>query len=177
MAPVVIDTNVLLVANEQHADVSSNCITACVNRLIGLQATGVVVVDDEFRILGEYQNKTNTKSQKGVGDVFLKWLLQNLSNTTRVQRVSITELSADRFSEFPDDALELIFDPPDRKFVAVANKHPNKPPILQAADCKWLDWWPALQAKGIRVEFLCPSDLCKFYRNKFPEKSVPSLPD
>lgn len=176
MAPVVIDTNVLLVANQQHAHVSPDCIIACVNRLKDLQATGVVVVDDGFRIIGEYQNKTNTKSQRGVGDVFLKWLLRNQSNTTRVEQVSITELSADRFFEFPDAALELIFDPPDRKFAAVANKHPNKPPILQAADCKWLDWWPALQAKGIRVEFLCPSDLCQFYRNKFPKKSLPSLP-
>ena len=29
----VIDTNVLLVANEQHADVSPDCVATCVRRL------------------------------------------------------------------------------------------------------------------------------------------------
>ena len=36
----VIDTNVLLVANEQHADVSPDCVAACVRRLVEMQAHG-----------------------------------------------------------------------------------------------------------------------------------------
>lgn len=173
----VIDTNVLLVANEQHTDVSTECVTECVRRLQAMEKTGVTVIDDGFRILGEYQNKTSLNPPKGVGDVFLKWLLRQAGNPTRVEQISLTELAENEFAEFPDTTLQPAFDAPDRKFAAVAHAHPDKPSVWQAADCKWLDWWPALQAKGVRVEFLCPEDACGFYRNKFPGKPLPALPD
>lgn len=172
----VIDTNVLLVANEQHADISGDCVEACVQRLQAMQKTGVVVVDDGFRILGEYQQKTRLNPPKGVGDVFLKWLLREAGNPARVELVALTEHTLDCFAEFPDPVLEPRFDPPDRKFAAVAHAHSEKPSIWQAADCKWLNWWPALQAKGVAVEFLCPDDVCQFYHHKFPGKPVPALP-
>jgi hypothetical protein len=176
MMRAVIDTNVLLVANEQHPDVSIDCIAACVRRLQEMQAHGITVIDDAFLILGEYQNKTHTKPPKGVGDVFLKWLLRNRSNSQRVEQIAITELAENSFAEFPDAQLQSKFDPPDRKFAAVANAHPAKPAILQAADSKWLDWWPTLQAHGVKVEFLCPEDACRFYERKFPNQSAPKLP-
>lgn len=173
----VIDTNVLLVANGQHSDVSQDCVVECVRRLQRMQQSGVTVIDDGYRILREYQNKTSLNPPKGVGDVFLKWLLRMAGNSAHVEQVPLTEHAADSFAEFPDAALELLFDAPDRKFAAVANAHPDKPPIWQAADCKWLDWWECLRAKGVEVEFLCPVDACAFYRNKFPGKPEPSLPD
>jgi hypothetical protein len=172
----VIDTNVLLVANGQHADISPDCVIECVRRLEALQQEGTVVLDDSFRILGEYQHKTCLVSPKGAGDVFLKWLLRQ-SGTPRVEMVFLNETADDIFSEFPDPALEPLFDAPDRKFAAVAHAHPDKPSIWQAADCKWLDWWPALKAKGVDVEFLCPADVCTFYCNKFPDKTMPALPE
>lgn len=176
MMRAVIDTNVLLVANGQHADVSENCVLECIKRLQSMQQSGVTVIDDGYRILGEYQHKTSLHPPKGVGDVFLKWLLRQSGNPARVEQVRLTELVEDEFVEFPDSALQPIFDAPDRKFAAVANAHPCKPPILQATDCKWLNWWPALQAKGIQVEFLCPDDVCRFYRDKYPDKPSPTLP-
>ena len=173
----VIDTNVLLVANGQHTDVSQDCVEACVRRLQAMEKDGVTVIYDGFRILGEYRNKTSLNPPKGVGDVFLKALLRNAGNPKRVEQVSLTELAANEFTEFPDPALQSVFDAPDRKFAAVANAHPDKPSVWQAADCKWLDWWPTLLAKGVRVEFLCSADACGFYRNKFPNKPLPALPD
>lgn len=173
----VIDTNVLLVANGQHAEVSADCVAMCVQRLRAMEEAGVTVIDDSYRILGEYLNKTSLNPPKGVGDVFLKWLLREAGNPGRVEQVSLTELVENEFAEFPDQALQPAFDAPDRKFAAVANAHPDKPPVWQAADCKWLDWWPTLQAKGVRVEFLCADDVCGFYRNKFPGKPLPALPD
>lgn len=177
MTRAVIDTNVLLVANGQHADVSEDCVTKCVQRLQMMQTSGVTVIDDGYRILEEYQNKTRLYPPKGVGDVFLKWLLREVGNPSHVELVPLTETMTDCFAEFPDAALEKNFDAPDRKFAAVAHAHPQKPSIWQAADCKWLDWWPALQMKGVRVEFLCAADACQFYRNKFPHKPLPALPD
>ncbi len=110
-----------------------------------------------------------------MGDAFLKWLLQNQYDASRVCRVPITETGPDRFEEFPDPMLEAQFDPPDRKFAAVANAHPAKPRIWQATDSKWLDWWRQLWAKGILVDFLCPADVAKFYAKKFPERELPAF--
>lgn len=172
----VVDTNVLLVANGQHADVSPRCVVACVEHLQSLQTKGLVVIDDGFRILGEYQKKTSLSPPKGVGDVFLKWLLRHAGNTRHVEQVSLTQTATDRFQEFPVPALEAAFDPPDRKFAAVAHAHPHKPPVWQAADSKWLDWWQALRAEGVRVEFLCPRDVVRAYRGKFPGRPAPALP-
>lgn len=172
----VIDTNVLLVANRQHDDVSPECVQECVKRLLSMQKGGITVVDAGFRILREYQNKTHPNQPKGVGDVYLKWLLQNSGNPRYIEQVSVTESEADTFVEFPCSELQPAFDAPDRKFVAVANAHPDKPPIWQAADCKWLDWWKELARQGVRVDFLCPEDACRFYRGKFPNKPEPELP-
>lgn len=172
----VVDTNVILVANNAHEGVSPECVLECVNRLTQLMGNGSIAIDDAYRIVREYQHKTNPRRGKGVGDVFLKWVLSRLGDTARVQQVTLTELSANRFAEFPCSTLEKEFDPPDRMFVAVAHAHPAKPDILQAADSKWLDWWPDLATFGVRVEFLCPDDICRFYKKKFPKKPVPKLP-
>ncbi len=172
----VIDTNVLLVANGDHEDISEACVVECVRRLRDMQANGTVVVDDGYRIVGEYQNKCRPNVQKGTGDVFLKWLLRHTANSARVHLVPLTERAPDRFVEFPDPVLELRFDAPDRKFAAVAHAHSEKPPVWQAADCKWLDWWPSLADHGVHVDFLCPDDACRFYARKFPDGPAPALP-
>jgi hypothetical protein len=177
MSAVVIDTNVLLVANGSHADVSPQCRQACVERLLARQREGVVVIDDAYRILREYQNKTQPNQPKGVGDVFLKWLLQNVANGQRVHQVSITETGTNEYAEFPDPALQPEFDAPDRKFAAVASAHPDKPPVWQAADSKWLNWWGRLAAKGVRVQFVCPKDASRFYAKKFPGAAAPPFPE
>lgn len=174
MSTVVIDTNVLLVANQQHQDISEECVLACTQKLLWAQQKGIIVIDDAYRIISEYCNKSDAKG-KGVGDVFLKWILQNQANTARVHQVTITETLTDHFQEFPDQILQPDFDAPDRKFPSVANAHHDKPPVLQAADCKWINWQPALDAVGISVDFVCPQDICRFYDNKFPGQPVPVL--
>lgn len=108
MSPVVIDTNVLLIANGSHQDVSPSCRVECITRLLAHQKSGVVVIDDAFRILKEYQHKTKPNQPKGVGDAFLKWLLQNAANGKRVHRVAIIETASDEFAEFPDPALQPL---------------------------------------------------------------------
>lgn len=173
----VIDTNVLLVANGQHPDVSPACVITCVEHLQAMQAEGITVIDDGHLILEEYLHKTSLSQPKGVGDVFLKWLLRQAGHSPRVETVAITDQGEQTFAEFPDEALQARFDPSDRKFAAVAHAHPDKPPIWEAADSKWLDWWPALQAHGVKVEFLCPGDTCEYYRKKFPEHPLPALPE
>ena len=177
MRASVVDTNVILVANNAHDDVSPECVIACVERLNELMKSGVLVVDDSFRIFNEYQHKTSPRAAKGVGDLFVQWALRHSAQAHRVHQVAITEVAPDRYAEFPDDqALESDFDPADRKFVAVAHAHRGYPTIWQAADCKWLDWWQPLRACGVEVEFLCGSDVCRAYSKKYRNKPMPSLP-
>lgn len=177
MTVSVVDTNVILVANGAHADVSPECVIACVERLNELMKSGVLVVDDGFHILHEYQNKTSPRAAKGVGDLFVQWALRHSAQAHRVHQVAITQVAPNRYAEFPDDpALESVFDPADKMFAAVAHAHPGNPTIWQAADCKWLDWWQPLKACGVKVEFLCGSDVCRVYAKKFPNKAMPPLP-
>ena len=163
MSTVVLDTNVLLVANGMAAQMSDGCLLKCIERLGRLRDGEAVVVDRQFLILGEYQNKlVPNRRPPGPGDAFVKYLLQNMASATRVASVNLTPTNNAKteFAEFPDDAeLHQAFDPADRKFVAASNAHPNKPPILEAADSKWLGWEARLLSHGINVEFICRQEL------------------
>lgn len=162
----VVDTNVLLVANDQHSDVSPGCVIACVEVLEHLRKSGCVVIDDGYEILTEYSQKTKPNTGNRVGDAFLKWLFQNSGNTRQVAHVHIEKHIERGYNEFPDDADLNDFDHADRKFVAVAAAHPKRPPILQGSDSKWTEWSVRLSAHRINVEFLCPGDVAKFIERK-----------
>ena len=79
-------------------------------------------------------------------------------------KIPITSIggSNTEFDEFPVDPALAKFDDDDRKFVAVACAHSDKPPILQAVDSGWLHFHAALQQHGVRVEELCPQDVQRF---------------
>jgi hypothetical protein len=171
----VVDTNVILVANGSHDHASPDCVVVCIDRLESLMKNGRVVIDDAYRILGEYQNKTSPMKNKGPGDVFVRWLLRNNANTRHVEQVALTGPTEDVFNEFPDAALQDRIDPPDRKFLATAAAHPRRPFVWQATDSKWLDWRQPLKVAGVSVEFLCPDDVCRFYAKKFPGRAIPPL--
>ena len=162
----VVDTNVILVANGQHDDVSPECIASCALRLQSIMQSGKLAVDDQFRILLEYQNKTVPKRGNRPGDAFVRWALQNNANPSRVDRVELSENSERGFETFPNDPDLKDFDPSDRKFVAVARGHADAPPILQATDSKWLVWSVALARHGVSVDFLCHDDVLKFQASK-----------
>lgn len=167
MNSMVVDTNVVLVANGQHADVSPECVSACAEALQRIMRTGKLVLDDNFQILLEYQNKTQPKKGNRPGDAFVKWALNNRCKANWVTEVPLKKHEQRGFESFPDDQELVNFDAPDRKFVAVSAAHPDRPPIAQAADSKWLDWAPALQRHGVQVEFLCSADIKRFHENKF----------
>ncbi len=169
MTEIVIDTNVLLVADRRADQMDDECVSACVNRLARAKADDVVVLDDAWLILGEYGNKLSTRGAPTPGNEFFKWLLQVQADTRHVSQVAITPRNPEQtlFAEFPPDSeLESKFDPADRKFVAVACAHPRRPPILQAADSKWLAWEKPLKQHGLRVDFLCRAALAQIKKRK-----------
>ncbi|MGB6776212.1 MAG: hypothetical protein WBE45_17725 [Terriglobales bacterium] len=165
-SPFVVDTNVLLVANEQHPEVSPDCVIACVNILELLRRTGVVVLDDGYEMLAEYSHKTVPNTVNRVGDAFLKWLYQNAGNGDHVTSVHITDHVEREYEEFPNDEELHEFDRSDRKFVAVAVAHSQRPPILQGTDSKWMKWSERLAVHGITIQFLCPADVTRFLQRK-----------
>ena len=163
----VVDTNVILVANGQHQEVSPGCIAGCTLKLHAIMQKERIALDDSFRILSEYQHKTHPKRGNRPGDAFVKWALRNNANPAKCDLVPLQEHPVRGFESFPSDPELENFDAPDRKFVAVAATHPNCPPILQAADSKWLDWEPALKRHGIVVDFVCRVDIERFHKKKF----------
>ena len=100
MSAVVIDTNILLVADGQAPHMSPACRIECLNRLERAKATERVVLDQQRLILEEYGRKLNpSKRPPSPGCAFLKWLLVNQANAGRVDMVHSTLLtSAERAS-------------------------------------------------------------------------------
>jgi len=157
LSSVVIDTNVLAVANRRAPQANAACVLACVERLLAIQREGRVSIDDGFRILYEYGGHASRSGQPGVGDAFFKWVHLNQGNPDRCDRVLIHPRGVDGndFHEFPDDPALKSFDPSDRKFVAVAVASGHRPPVLNAVDS---DWWVAREAlsRHVAIEFICP---------------------
>lgn len=172
MTAIIIDTNVLLVADGKASQLSAVCVEACLDRLEQVRAKEQIVLDDAHLILNEYLNKLSPNSSQTYGSAFLKWLLQNQGNDKHVTWVTISPTNQEKtlFREFPPDKeLEGMFDPADRKFVATSYAHPKKPPILESADSKWLGWEDRLKAHGVKVEFLCRGELEKIRAGKDKE--------
>jgi len=165
MNAVIVDTNVIVIANDTD-DKRADCRDCCQDRLQQIiDQPEKVVIDDRRRILGEYQNNTRPNTRKGIGDLFVKRLLQNLGNPKICTMVPITSLTGNRtdFEEFPDDTALINFDPDDRKFIAVALAHKRDngqiPTILLAIDKGWLQFIDALANHEVSVDLICEEDM------------------
>ena len=82
-----------------------------------------------------------------------------------MHRIAINK-NGESYDEFPVHDGLSDFDKSDRKFVAVANAHPEKPQILQATDSKWWGWKNVLKEVEITVHFLCPDYVGAKYAEK-----------
>lgn len=166
----LVDTNVPINANlatqpDPMSDVPDKCILECIRQIEYITQNGGLVVDNEGEIFREYINHLSLRGQPGVGDTFAKWVHDHQWNSQKIERISISK-NGNNYDQFPAHTGLKTFDNADRKFVAVANAHPNKPPILQATDSKWWGWKDALAEGGITVHFLCP----KYAEAKFVKK-------
>jgi hypothetical protein len=147
------------------SDVPNECILECIRQIQNITRNGGLVIDDAGEIFNEYISNLSLSGQPGVGDSFAKWVHDHQWNPKNVDRVAISK-NGNSYDEFPCHEGLNNFDNSDRKFVAVANGHPAKPPILQATDSKWWGWNDALTEVGITVLFLCPA----YAEAKYTEK-------
>lgn len=159
MTARVVDTNVAIVANGGAAHADPGCVQAALRTLLDLQQDGPVVIDDAYRILGEYRRHLQPVGQPGPGDAYFQWLLRNQANPKCCEQAPITLRGSEGedYLEFPEDPELAGFDRSDRKFVAVARVSAHRPVILNATDTRS---WPAfrlpLQRHGVFIECLCP---------------------
>ena len=166
----LVDTNVPKTANlavkpEQIPDELTDCVLACVEAVELVVENGGLVIDAQDEIFDEYRQQLSMSGQPGVGDRFMKWVHDNRWCFPDADRVWISK-SGDFYDQFPDHEGLKNFDNSDRKFVAVAHAHSEKPPILQATDSKWWGWKDALDEVGIKVKFLCK----EYIKAKYAEK-------
>jgi hypothetical protein len=174
----VVDTNVVAAADGK-ASCTADCTRASLNAVRQITQRGSrLAIDDAWRIISEYRMNLNYPGQPGIARAFLKWVLINQGNRKRCVRVPITSTGSDSedFAEFPKHRDLASFDPSDRKFVAVAARHPEHPPILQATDTKWWGWNKALSECEIEVRFLCLQEITNQYNKKFAPSSGRSSP-
>jgi len=166
----VVDTNVPVVANGRSPQASGECARTCAVRLNELTKRGKIVLDDDWLILKEYVRNLDQSGQPGPGDAFLKWVLLNHANPNRCEKVRLTPTDASKtnFAEFPQSLELQRFDPSDRKFVAVALGHPDKPPVLQATDAQWWDLRDHMKEAGVTIDFLCPNDIKRISSRRDP---------
>jgi hypothetical protein len=165
-----VDTNVpktanLALAPDDIPQELTGCVLACVEAVEHVIRKRGLIIDAGDEIFDEYRQQLSMKGQPGVGDRFMKWVHDNRWSLPASDRVTITK-NSDSYDQFPDHAGLKNFDKSDRKFVATANAHPAKPPILQATDSKWWGWKDALADVGITVHFLCP----EYAEAKYAEK-------
>jgi hypothetical protein len=156
---VVVDTNVAVVANGKSQQASASCVATCVERLQQIIVGEVkLVLDDEWKILDEYMRNLRSIGAD-VGDRFLGWLLTNKDKMCDFVPITPINGSENDFREFPTDPALANFDPADRKFIAVALSHSDKPPILQAVDSEWWNYRETLQQNGVTIDFICEDDI------------------
>ncbi|HEY8514646.1 MAG TPA: hypothetical protein VIS07_03925 [Candidatus Binatia bacterium] len=166
----VVDTNVLMTANGANPAVSAECAARSASALAAVMASGHVFLDSGRRILREYGANLDGAAP-GPGTAFYKWLLTHEWNERAVTRVRITRLAGDeeRYLELPEPDDGTVYDPSDRKFLAVAAADPEHPPILQSFDSKWWGWRDALAKLGVVIHFLCADEIARKYAEKHSE--------
>lgn len=169
MGTVILDTNVIVIANGMSPQASCDCVRRCWERLDQiLKGSEKVVLDYEEQILGEYRRnlKEGGRLQRRRGDLFLQWLKRNQWNPEKCSLVHITSLAGNGtdFAEFPDEDKSLRkFHKKDRKFIAVALAHQQDvgetPTILLAIDKGWLPFMDALATHGVNVDLICEENI------------------
>lgn len=163
MTKRVVDTNVPKIAN-LHVEIDKikpenlSGVLACVEKIDAImKGEFQLVIDSNGFIFDEYKKQLSMSGQPGIGDAFMQWVHDNQWQFPDGDRVLLT-VNGDTFEEFPDSRDLDTFDKSDMKFVAVANSHVSSPPIVVAEDRGWFNHKDALEAVGISLEFLFPSN-------------------
>lgn len=154
MPKYVIDTNVAVIANGLDEGISSDCKIKAIKLLQDAVGNGIIYLDDEGRMQGEYRNYLNPRGQPGVGDRFFLEVIN--SHPDKVVRVELRKGEDGEYLDLPKPVIDAGFDPSDRVFAALAKKVRSK--IYNAVDTDWLEHREVIEENGIRIVFICGCD-------------------
>jgi hypothetical protein len=159
MGSNIIETNILIVANQPNHEAGEDCHAACRRFLFDIiQQQRRIAIDFEGHIFREYFTHANLKGQPGLGDMFFRWLHERQGFEHIVEQV-------------PIDAIDLPealngFDKSDLKFVQTATGCRHKPAIIHnATDSDWLFFEQTtarkmyLEQAEVSINQLCPECL------------------
>lgn len=150
---IVIDTNVLVVANGKSRQADLECELACIKMLEGAKkGKWVALIDDLNLIMAEYRKHCSYAGAPGLGNAFFRFLHDNAPSGRNVIRVCVqkTPDKAGGFSNLPPNK----FDRSDRKFLAVAKAGDGR--IVNATDSDWSQHAKFISSVGVQVCELCP---------------------
>ncbi len=90
MKSVVVDTNLLVVANDRIKHPGSpKCIIACIRALREVIENGRICLDDKRRMFDQYKRYASFSGDPGAGDAFFRWAFDNQANDDLCERVVI----------------------------------------------------------------------------------------
>ena len=159
MPDVIIDTNVLCVAEGMHEGATQTCRASCIDFLKKVEEGIVVVADTDDLILKQYVDAMNTATTAGIGVKLAKrlWRLRHGGEVCRLVRITPADADEGGFEEVPNELRN--FDSDDLMFIAVACADPEGSPLYQALDTQWWARRDDFIASGIDLQFLCTADL------------------
>lgn len=164
MEKKIIDANVLLLAGTPIRDIPDeqlDCFNKCIDFIKKSKKEKFkVLLDDNYRILNEYRNAYRLPKCPNSATAFFKWVLQN------AEYFPLNEPKKDTFEPYPNDNALQDFDPPDRKYIALAYVHPDHPAIVEASDSKWWGIKQNLKKHGITVSFIDEKYIKRKYKQK-----------
>jgi hypothetical protein len=156
---IVVDTNVIKIADGLHGEASDDCRLACVRVVRLLEAGQRVCVDTADGILAEYVRAFAGADVSGLGARVVTRLWRVRSDGRVCHQVEITpsETIPGSFDEVPVPL--RTFDMDDQKFIAVAVAEGSQPCIFEGLDEEWWVRRREFSAAGIDVQFVCAPDL------------------
>lgn len=151
---LVLDTNILVVAEGLNEDAPRACQAACIEVISQLREGVVVAVDSGGEVVLEYLRALRGSPTSNLG-VKLAKRLQRMSADPKVcKRVEITPCDPPgSYEEVPISLRD--FDTDDQKFIAVAAADPSRPEIYTGVDGEWWERRRDFVDAGIDVQFPC----------------------
>jgi len=151
----VIDTNVTVAANGRDTHANPQCQFQCIEFLLEVTIpTNMkqITIDESGLILNEYSRYLSFKGQPGVGDMFFKFVHDNMYSSKKISSVRITPITDETrgFEELPMNQI----DKSDRMFLAVAKK--ANADVINALDTDWHEQHAFIASLDITVQQLCP---------------------
>ena len=152
---IVVDTNVLRVANGEHEQADPECELKCIVMLQEATKGKQTVLLDALNLIMEEYRTYRSYSGVPAGNAFFKYLHDYQHSTKKVIHISIQETPDEEggFANLPANT----FDRDDRKFLAVAEAGNGR--VVNATDSDWSEHADFIDSLGVRVLELCPQCL------------------